>query len=144
MITWTVNTEDEQLISSIAKRAKTLLNRDPLDTEMDLIACHANGNPLRLSDLLMAAQGDFLHDIMGISRHLDRDTGKLTGFFRPRFSATDKGAAAAARKAAATDVLDWLDCAGFTICVRDGYEYRPALSGPTSLVERYLNDRPVA
>lgn len=57
-----------------------------LDIHMDIAAVHANGNPLRLDDLLAADEFNFIHDIAGISRHLDRDTGKLGDGFTPRYS----------------------------------------------------------
>ena len=49
-------------------------------------ATHLNGRRLRLSDLLHADLFDFIHDIEGIDRHLDKNTGKLTMCFLPRFS----------------------------------------------------------
>ena len=58
-----------------------------IDTEMDLIATHANGCKLKLDELLAADDFNFSHDVFGIQKHLDRSTGKLTGFFLPRFSA---------------------------------------------------------
>jgi hypothetical protein len=60
---------------------------DRLNLMMDLTACHANGNPLRLDELAATADDfSFMHDVGGIRRHIDRDTGKLTGLFSPRFS----------------------------------------------------------
>jgi hypothetical protein len=41
--------------------------------------------PLRLADLLAAEDHDFVHDIVGIAKHIDWDTGKLGGAFLPRF-----------------------------------------------------------
>lgn len=40
--------------------------------------------PVDLSRLLKAESGNFVHDVFGIRRHLDRKTGKLTGGFLPR------------------------------------------------------------
>lgn len=57
-----------------------------LDMHMDVSAVHANGNPLRLEALLDADDFNFAHDMSGICNCLDRDTGKLTRHFRPRFS----------------------------------------------------------
>lgn len=51
---------------------------------MDLDACISNGCPLKLKKLLEAPDFDFSHDICGIARHMDRDTGKLRDFFNPR------------------------------------------------------------
>lgn len=59
---------------------------DKLDMRMDVLATHANGNPLRLADLLAADDFNFAHDMSGICNCLDRRTGKLTRNFSPRFS----------------------------------------------------------
>ncbi len=85
---------DRALIGKILDRAHGLKlrdgkpyleKRDRLNAEMDLLACHANGSPLRLADLLAADDFNFTHDMSGIYRHMDRDTGKLTDCFVPRF-----------------------------------------------------------
>lgn len=52
---------------------------------MDLIATH-NSNPLDLERLLAADDFNFIHDVYGIARHIDRETGELGGCFSPRFS----------------------------------------------------------
>ena len=83
---------DAKIIRKIATRACSLeaahggRARSLMDWQMDVIATHANGNPLRLADLLEADDFNFMHDVFGICRHLDRSSGKLTGFFSPRFS----------------------------------------------------------
>lgn len=60
---------------------------DKLSLMMDLTACHANGNPLRLADLANTKDDfSFIHDVGGIRQHLNRDTGQLEDFFSPRFS----------------------------------------------------------
>jgi hypothetical protein len=53
---------------------------------MDLDTVHSNGCPLRLDDLLIADEGNFAHDITGISAHLNRRTGRLEDCFEPRFA----------------------------------------------------------
>jgi hypothetical protein len=83
--------EERGVIRKIAKRAVALAKANgvkikQIDTEMDLVATHANGNPLRLDALLAADDFNVIHDVFGIRRHLDRETGKLTNCFRPRFS----------------------------------------------------------
>lgn len=90
-VSFTVSTEDSDLIGKIVDRAVALGRKhrskfDRMSTRMDVTACHANGNPLRLADLLAADDFNFLHDIVGIERHLNRETGKLTACFAPRFS----------------------------------------------------------
>jgi hypothetical protein len=53
---------------------------------MDLNATHCNGCRLDLDRLLAAEDFDFTHDVYGIRRHLNRNTGKLEGFFVPRLA----------------------------------------------------------
>lgn len=83
-----VSPEDTKLIHQIAKRAYQQLKVDPLSLVVDLRTVHANGNPLRLQEMLEveANSPDFMHDIYGIRHYLDRETGELTEFFTPRFS----------------------------------------------------------
>ena len=92
-VSFEVSADDAKAISKIVERARGVMMkhsgniRSRLNVEMDLTATHANGNPLRLADLLAASDADLLHDVLGIERHLDRTTGKLTDCFSPRFSA---------------------------------------------------------
>lgn len=85
--------DDQDFINRIVSRAKqlSLINRNysGMTCTMDLTAVHCNGNPLRLRDLLNADDFNFMHDVCGIARHLNRDTGELMDFFSPRFSAPD-------------------------------------------------------
>lgn len=54
---------------------------------MDVTACHCNGCPLRLQELLEADDFNFTHDVFGIRRFIDRTTGEMPGAkFHPRFS----------------------------------------------------------
>lgn len=59
-------------------------NLEALDVEMDLTATNANGCPLDLAKLLAFDDFNFMHDIYGIARHLNRRTGVLGDCFRPR------------------------------------------------------------
>jgi len=82
---------DRKLARAIARRARDLLldmrvDRPAMDIDMDIVATHCNGNPLRLQDLLGADDFNLLHDVSGIARHLNRQTGKLENHFSPRFS----------------------------------------------------------
>jgi hypothetical protein len=91
-ISFKANREEMRLITAIVTRAHEMglvkLNGyDHMTCDMDLTACHANGNPLRLADLLAADDFNFSHDICGIARHIDRETGELKNCFSPRFSA---------------------------------------------------------
>ena len=58
-----------------------------MSLHMDITAAHVNGCPLRLAEWLEADDFNFAHDIAGIVRHIDRDTGKIGGLFLPRFAA---------------------------------------------------------
>jgi len=86
MITWSTTKEDYEVITEIVKRAKSLgVERDILSLNMDICAAHENC-PLRLEDLLKADNFEFLHDVYGIIRHLNRKTGELENLFLPRFA----------------------------------------------------------
>lgn len=86
-----VTAQEALLISKIAKRAVRLAKKYKVDydfmtADMDITACHANGCPLRLGELLNTDDGNFGHDVFGIRRYIDRETGKLklTNCFLPR------------------------------------------------------------
>lgn len=79
------------VIAKIAARAVLLARELEVeyshqDALMDVEACHSNGCPLKLDELLAADDGNFGHDVFGIRRFIDRETGKLTGSFLPRFA----------------------------------------------------------
>lgn len=91
MVSFKVSKSERAIIEHIADRAWGLewLREnydDRVSLVMDVTATHANGNRLRLNDLLGTDDFNFAHDLGGICSCLDRDTGKLTGNFRPRFS----------------------------------------------------------
>lgn len=80
---------DRKLLDEIAARAVKLAFKhgvalDLLDVQMDLAATHANGCRMDFAKLHSADDFNLLHDVMGIRRHLDRDTGKLLNCFLPR------------------------------------------------------------
>lgn len=88
MISFQASKEDHETIARIVDRALMVRrDMDRLSLNMDLTACHANGHPLNLEKLLKAPDFDFAHDVFGIVRHIDRDTGKLTRCFSPRCTA---------------------------------------------------------
>lgn len=55
---------------------------------MDLCAADGvNGNrPIDFDALLAADEFNFLHDTLGVVKHMDRETGKLENNFVPRFA----------------------------------------------------------
>lgn len=78
-------------IQKIAVRAVSLYAQHEVRVEqrdvlMDISACHFGAQKLRLDDLLAADDLNFIHDVAGINRHLDRETGTLRDCFSPRFS----------------------------------------------------------
>lgn len=90
-VSFEVTEQEMAAISKIAKRAVEMasvagVDYDMMCASMDITACHANGNPLKLEELLNADDFNFSHDVFGIRRHIDRDTGELTGHFLPRYS----------------------------------------------------------
>lgn len=79
------------LISQIAARAVAMAAQlgfayKHQDAMMDIEACHSNGCPLKLDELLSTDDGNFGHDVFGIRRFIDRETGILGGGFFPRFA----------------------------------------------------------
>jgi hypothetical protein len=98
MINWKASKSEYSLAAEIAKRATELYEEveGPVSqqqsasfhrsTLMDIIAVHANGCPLRLQELLRASRFEFSHDVFGIRRHLNRETGQLGDYFLPRFA----------------------------------------------------------
>ena len=79
--------QDAILIRKISIRASKIDKGIPLlHINMDFIATHCNGNPLRLKDLLKADDFNFAHDYFGIKNCLNRKTGKHENCFVPRFT----------------------------------------------------------
>ena len=91
MIKWNCTREETEIAVEIAKRAiqkaqEVGINIVQGDMIMDIEACHCNGTPLKLKELLDAPDNDFAHDVWGIRSNIDRTTGKLTGGFLPRYA----------------------------------------------------------
>ena len=92
MIQWSKNKEVHDLVAKIARRAvekaKELdIQYDQMTAVMDIDACHNNGCPLKLKELLEADNFNFAHDVFGIRQHINRETGKLENCFLPRYAA---------------------------------------------------------
>ena len=78
---------DIKLVSKIVGRAMREppdLNIDKQSLEMDIEAVHCNDIPIDLPRLLAIESPHFGHDVFGIQRFIDRETGKLTQCFVPR------------------------------------------------------------
>ncbi len=92
-ITGETSIKDMDLISDIMKRAHKILslhdiNYDRLTLFMDIEAVH-NTIGLDLTTLLIADEGNFMHDITGIYKHMNRETKELKDGFVPRFATRD-------------------------------------------------------
>lgn len=90
-VSFEVTVQESKLIEAIVGRAVTIAEKhgnqiDRLSLKMDISATHANGCPLKLAELLKADDFNFLHDVFGIQRHINRKTGKLGDCFRPRYA----------------------------------------------------------
>lgn len=94
-ISFKVTRDESDIILKIVDRAEALAIKNGGDVArmsltMDMMACHANGTPLRLKELLEADDFNFAHDVFGIRRHIDRDdssptAGRMLDCFLPRF-----------------------------------------------------------
>ncbi len=89
MIDWGKGTKEdhEQALKIVARASQlgdTLCPTEKMSLEMDLIAVHCNDVQLDWEKLLSFDDGSFGHDVFGIRRYIDRDTGKLTDCFLPR------------------------------------------------------------
>lgn len=91
MIDWTrANLADIRAINRVVRAASNVMPElDMLATQMDLEACHTHGCRLDLDRMAEARDYDPIHDVAGIARHLDRETGELRDCFVPRFAAAD-------------------------------------------------------
>lgn len=85
--------EERELIGRIARRAVEMVGEAEILRdcgtpaavfEMDLTACHVHVCRLDLARLVEADDGDLIHDVFGISEHLDREALSLHGCFWPR------------------------------------------------------------
>jgi hypothetical protein len=93
MINWDKLTNGDLVtIRDIVKRAQRQLGEIIkgdviLDLQMDLSALairNSKTSEVFLNKLLMSNDFNFIHDIVGIRRHMNRDNGELTKAFLPR------------------------------------------------------------
>lgn len=87
-INWKITPEETTIIHKIVDRAMLLFEDkvwpEPMDCMMDVVATHKNGCELDLEALLAFDDFEFVHDIAGIARHLNRKNGQLENCFLPR------------------------------------------------------------
>jgi hypothetical protein len=92
MVEFSMGREELELVKQIAERVEELtaamqiegMQYDRHELVMDLDAAYTSAGPVNLTRLLESPDADFLHDIYGIRRHIDRASGELTGCFMPR------------------------------------------------------------
>ena len=91
MIDFANPTDDEQLfVGTIVAKYADLLDKNSIPyekfgLEMDILRTHKLLN-LRLKEMANCDDGNFGHDVLGIYRHLNRQTGEMEDCFVPRFS----------------------------------------------------------
>lgn len=88
-INFSCTTEDRVLIGKIITRYASMVPAktfDKISLEMDLVACNNNACKLDFEAMLNGQEFDFMHDIVGLRRHLNRLTGELEDCFLPRFA----------------------------------------------------------
>ena len=80
--------EEFKMVRKIVRRFAEHVTSNEIccDLEMDILACHLNGNPIDLTALFNADDFNFIHDVCGISININRQTGKLENHFSPRCS----------------------------------------------------------
>lgn len=86
-LNWKLTETDMGLIASIVSRAKTTHHKiDALSLTMDITAVHLNDPDIHLDleGLLNFDNFNFVHDIIGIIQHIDRNTGRIIKGFLPR------------------------------------------------------------
>lgn len=82
---FTATPAEREIIERIAKRAADIMRRfispdrrmGEDDIMMYLEACHCNGCSLRLEDMASGDHFSLMHDIYGISSHINTATGEL-------------------------------------------------------------------
>lgn len=58
---------------------------EPVTFMLDMVNVH-NAVPMDFQRMLEADRFNFIHDVAGIARHMNRETGQLEGGFLPRFA----------------------------------------------------------
>ena len=95
MLDWmSITDQDINKLQLIMKRCIGKFQGSWIDLEMDITAAHLAGE-ISLQKLLEFEEADFMHDVHGIRRHIDRSSGKMRDCFLPRsYRAPEKKAQA--------------------------------------------------
>lgn len=93
MIDWDELTkENAEIAAKIARRAVEINPEiDQLTIQMDISAASIQ-NDFDFERLLEFDEFNFMHDVIGINKHLNRDTGEITQGFLPRCGKREKTA----------------------------------------------------
>lgn len=79
--------EENTLVLKIERRIRRIWpDENSMWRVMDIVAVHNHTCRLRLTALLNADDFNFAHDVMGIAKHLDRESITLKHGFWPRYS----------------------------------------------------------
>ena len=78
--------EEYALCNQIAERSVKECGFDKCTAYMDITICHSEAHELDLKALLEASDADFIHDVIGINRHLCHESHHLKDCFTPRFA----------------------------------------------------------
>lgn len=77
------NAEMDLIEKCVKRAALFLVSTSRCDIELSLTKAHSY-RPLDLEALFSSRNNDFVHDVAGIVRHIDRFTGALVDGFCPR------------------------------------------------------------
>lgn len=79
--------DDLEVMVEIAERAESIniSYGERITFMMDLMNAHETFN-LRLEELLKADNLDFVHDVVGIQKNINRSTCEFMNCFMPRYS----------------------------------------------------------
>lgn len=84
-----ISVEDMAFIDQCVERACPLVQCISR-CDLALSLCYAHlAEPLHLERLLSSTDANFLHDIVGVVLHIDRNTGCLEDGFLPRFAVSN-------------------------------------------------------
>ena len=99
------------VVAKIIERADTmgLLSNDRLSLLMDLQVVN-NQYPLRLYDMLAASDFDFVHDILGTQKNINRNKLCVDNCFIPRFATCDSKADSIIAQYDLEDDNDFMRC----------------------------------
>lgn len=124
VLNWNTTRQEHEAIMRLIERIVRLARAHGIDyiqrdAMMDITACHANGCPLELEKMAATQEddADVLHDLLGIRRHIDRNTGALRDCFVPRYAQANHMPRVEWREPSGDNELGW--------CVVDGGKVYP-------------------